>query len=397
MKDMTSDAITSGRNETVWLRDQETAGFAPLSGHANADVCVVGGGIAGMSAAYLLSREGLSVIVLEDGNLGSGETGRTTAHLANALDDRYTEIERVHGEQGAKLTAESHTAAIRRIEQTVQDEQIECQFTRLPGYLILSPGQSVSMLQEELAAARRAGLTAVTMMDASPLPSLPQPCLRFPDQGQFHPLKYIAGLAAAVVRKGGRIHTRTHATAMEGGAQRRVTTESGATVTADSIIVATNTPINDWVTMHTKQAAYRTYAIGFRIPHGSVPTGLFWDTDDPYHYVRLQPLDADHDLLIVGGEDHKTGQPGDVTDRHARLTAWTRTWLPQVGPGRLQLVRPGHGVGGWTGLYRPQSRGRLACVSRHRRFGHGDDTWNHCGPAPHRFDLWTRKRLGRLI
>ena len=118
---------------------------------------------------------------------------------------------------------------------------------------------------------------------------------------------------------------------MEGGAQRRVTTASGATVSADSIIVATNTPVNDWVTMHTKQAAYRTYAIGFRIAHGSVPTGLFWDTDDPYHYVRLHPLDGDHDLLIVGGEDHKTGQAGDVADRHARLTAWTRTWFPEAG------------------------------------------------------------------
>jgi glycine/D-amino acid oxidase-like deaminating enzyme len=250
----------------------------------------VGGGLAGISAAYLLTREGLSVLVLEDGLIGSGETGRTTAHLSNALDDRYTEIERIHGQPGARLAAESHTAAIDRIEQLVREEGIDCDFRRVDGYLILSPGQSTDVLREELAAAHRAGLRAVTYQETGPFASVPRPCLHFPHQGQFHPLKYLSALAEAVVRQGGRICTQTYVAAIDESSPVRITTSTGATVEARSVIVATNTPINDRVTMHTKQAPYRTYVVGLRIPRNAVPAALYWDTEDPYHYVRVQPM-----------------------------------------------------------------------------------------------------------
>ncbi|HET9234941.1 MAG TPA: FAD-dependent oxidoreductase, partial [Candidatus Eisenbacteria bacterium] len=101
-------------------------------------------------------------------------------------------------------------------------------------------------------------------------------------------------------------------------------------VTAQAVIVATNTPINDRVKLHTKQAPYMTYALGAAVPKGSVPSGLYWDTADPYHYIRLQSLDRDSDLLIVGGEDHKTGQADDVTERHRRLEAWARERFPMM-------------------------------------------------------------------
>ncbi len=322
---------TSGHNTSVWLQNDQRGDFGPLTVPIQTDVCIIGGGIAGMSAAYLLSREGVSVVVLEDGVVGSGETGRTTAHLANAIDNRYSNIEQLHGEQGAKLVAESHTVAIRRIKQAIDDERIDCDWSRMPGYLILSPGQELNVLREEMAAAHRAGLADVTLLDTSPIASVPRPCLRFPEQGQFHPLKYLLGLANAVIKNGGQIYTGTHADTIEGGSAARVRTASGAVVNAASIIVATNTPVNDWVTIHTKQAAYRTYVVGFRIPRGSIPMGLYWDTDDPYHYVRLQPFDQKDDLLIVGGEDHKTGQADDAGDRSARLTEWANLWFPQAG------------------------------------------------------------------
>ena len=132
--------------------------YSPLTADTSADVCIVGAGISGLTTAYLLTQVGKSVVVLDDGAIGSGMTGVTTAHLVNALDDRYFEIERLHGERGARLAAESHTAAIDRIESIVARERIECDFIRLDGYLFRAPEHDEEYLDRELAAAHRAGL-----------------------------------------------------------------------------------------------------------------------------------------------------------------------------------------------------------------------------------------------
>ncbi|WP_406698956.1 FAD-dependent oxidoreductase [Singulisphaera sp. Ch08] len=297
-----------------------------------------------MTTAYLLTREGKSVVVLDDGPLAGGETQRTTAHLSNALDDRYFEIERLHGQQGARLAAESHSAAIERIGAIVQLEQIDCDFERLDGYLFLPPGDTSDLLERELSAAHRAGLTSVEGLARAPLTCYDTgPCLRFPAQGQFHPLKYLAGLARAFQSAGGRIYTGTHVQTIEGGLPSRVKTAAGPVVTANAVVVATNTPVNDLVAIHTKQAPYRSYVIGAHVPRGAVAKGLYWDTLDPYHYVRLQqapqndaveanPLGADTEILIVGGEDHKTGQAEDQPERYARLEDWARSRFPMMGP-----------------------------------------------------------------
>src|SRR5204863_8141496 len=126
----------------------------------------------------------------------------------------------------------------------------------------------------------------------------------------FHPLKYLDAVSQAIEKKGGLIFTNTHADGFKDGTPCHVKTRNGPVVSATAVVVATNTPVNDWVEIHTKQAAYRTYVIGIRVPKGSVTKALFWDTPDPYHYVRLQD-GAAHDVLIVGGEDHKTGQADD--------------------------------------------------------------------------------------
>ena len=257
--------------------------YPALVGDARADVCVVGAGIAGLTTAYLLARRGRSVVVLDSGPVGGGQTARTTAHLSNAIDDRYTEIERLHGPDGARLAAESHAAAIDRIESIVADERIDCGFERLDGYLFAPPGESTEVLDRELAAARRAGLEGVEIAPPGAARDFDTgPCLRFPRQGQFHPLKYLAGLAEAVRRGGGRIHSGTHVRSVEALA-RPVATEAGPVVTAGAVVVATNSPINDRLAIHTKQAPYLTYVIGARVPprrrapglvlgHGSTPT-----------------------------------------------------------------------------------------------------------------------------
>jgi glycine/D-amino acid oxidase-like deaminating enzyme len=315
---------------SFWLATVQLPSFSPLTADTTADVCVVGAGIAGLTTAYLLTQVGKSVVVLDDGSIGSGMTGVTTAHLANALDDRYLEIERMHGERGARLAAESHTAAIDRIDSIVSRERIACDFSRVDGYLFCAPEHGEDLLDRELAAAHRAGLHDVQKIARAPIAFDTGPCLRFPSQGQFHPLKYLAGLAQAIERGGGRIHTGTHATQVQGGDDAAVTTSAGA-VRARHVVVATNSPVNDLVVIHTKQAPYMTYVVGARVPKNAVTTALYWDTADPYHYLRLQPLDATHDLLIVGGEDHKSGQADDTAERHPRLERWARERFPHMG------------------------------------------------------------------
>jgi glycine/D-amino acid oxidase-like deaminating enzyme/nitrite reductase/ring-hydroxylating ferredoxin subunit len=321
---------------SVWA-EQPVPEFSPLTHDVYADVCIVGAGIAGLSTGYLVARAGQRVVVLDDGPIGGGQTGQTTAHLSSALDDRYYELERLHGERGARLAAESHSAAIDRIESIVAEESINCDFERLDGYLFVPPQEPTDVLQREFEAARRAGL-CVEHVARVPLADFdPGPGLRFLGQAQFHPLKYLRGLAQAILREGGRIYTPTHAQSIETGAFARIRTQDGPVVTAGSVVVATNTPINDLVAIHTKQAAYLTYAIGARVRGGTVPRALFWDTGPqshgspaPYHYLRVHRASPAEDILIVGGEDHRTGEAGDAGDPYARLERWTRERFPSI-------------------------------------------------------------------
>ena len=325
---------TSGTTLSVWAATAGTPTEKPLDKDTNAHVCIIGAGIAGLTTAYLLAREGRDVVVLDDGPIGGGMTARTTAHLTNALDDRFYELERLFGEEGSRLAAQSHTAAIDRVATIVLEEKIDCEFERLDGYLFLPTNGRMKVLEDELPAAHRAGLTQVRRLDRAPLESFDTgPCLHFPRQGQFHPLKYLTGLAKAIERDGGRIFISTHADEIEGGKHAYVTSTSGYKVRCDSIVVATNSPVNDRMVIHTKQAPYTTYVIGARIPRGSVPNVLLWDapTDlwDPYHYIRVE-RGKDADVLIVGGEDHKTGQQHDGAQRWGKLEQWTRNRFPMV-------------------------------------------------------------------
>lgn len=329
---------TSGSNVSYWLDSVEPIRFTPLTSNLKTDVAIIGGGLAGLSVAYNLAKAGKKVVVLEDGFIGSGESGRTTAHVVNALDDRYSEIERVLGEEKCRLAAESHTAAIDFIERVSREENIDCDFTRLDGFLFLHPTDEAKTIDDEFVATNRHGIRTEKIEGVPGVAGETGICLKFPNQAQFHPLKYIKGLADSIVRNGGAIYTETrieriHKTGVK---------SKEFSVDADYVVVATNTPVNDWVTMHTKQHPYRTYVIGGLIPKDSIRPALWWDTGnmksewatDPYHYVRLQRYDETYDLLISGGEDHKTGQADkeklEEEQRYAKLERWTRKHFPAM-------------------------------------------------------------------
>jgi glycine/D-amino acid oxidase-like deaminating enzyme/nitrite reductase/ring-hydroxylating ferredoxin subunit len=339
MMENQSTVTTTGSEASVWQLDISLPKFGSLKKQLDTEVCIVGGGIAGLTTAYLLACEGISVTVLESKFIGSSETGRSTAHLTNAFDDHYQVVEHLYGIAGSQAVANSHTQAIDCIEQIVNQEQMDCGFERLDGYLFITPGTSQKLLQKELAAAHHAGLNEVEWIEHMPIASLQaSPCLRFPNQAQINPAKYIIQLAQAIIKKRGKIFDTTHVNKIQGGKPCLIDTSAGHQISAQHVVVATNTPINDTIAIHDKQSSNRTYVIGARIPKGSVKKALYWDTEEPYHYIRLQSgLNIcqseewrDYDLLIVGGEDHRVGKGPASLEPYARLEQWTRERFAMV-------------------------------------------------------------------
>lgn len=301
---------------------------APLHSDATADVCVVGAGVAGLTTAALLAREGAKVIVLDSAQPGLGESSRTTAHLSNAIDDRFYNIARWHGREGARMAARSHAAAIDRVEDFARELDIACDFRRVPGYLFADADQDESGLDEEFEAARAAGLRDVSLVPW-PIGGHGPRCLCFPGQAQISPWPYLAALTDDVVRRGGRVHGATRVHDIMEGRTAVVRTETGLRVSAKSVVVATNTPINDRFAIHTKQHPYRTYVVSLLVPEDAMPLGLYWDDGDPYHYVRLAPSRVPGMCaLIVGGEDHHTGEEEHPAPRFDRLEKWARQRFP---------------------------------------------------------------------
>jgi glycine/D-amino acid oxidase-like deaminating enzyme/nitrite reductase/ring-hydroxylating ferredoxin subunit len=341
--------VAEENTKSVWM-DSEVAEAPALDGDQRADVVVIGSGIAGLSTAYELMARGRSVIILDRGRIGSGMTARTTAHLASALDNRYASLIHARGVDTARLVYMSQAAAINRIEAIQANERIACDFQRVDGFLLLAQGTPASELDAELSACEQVGVPVTDVRAATALHTgnLVR-SLRFPDQARFHPLKYLAGLAQAIRRRGMRIFADT---AVEEAIEEKngviVKTEKG-TIRAADVVLATNSPIAGSATIHTKQAPYRTYALAATLSSGSLPDALYWDTADPYHYVRLQPHSQHRDLVIIGGEDHKSGDADDGEARLAALESWARKRLP--GMGRVthrwsgQVMEPADHVG----------------------------------------------------
>lgn len=334
-----------GESISPWNENIQMPTHQPLEEDIATDVCIVGGGIAGLLSAYCLQEEGREVCVIEAYELGSGQTGRTTAHCTYALDFGYFKLQKYHGKKAMQTVAQSHISAIKKIIEIISKEEIECDLERINGYLFASNDEitnyslqsnrekSYEFLNLELEAILDAGLSEVYMTERIPIYSFdPGPALCFPDQIQFNPLKLLKALAECVTRRGGKIYTHSHVLEIHGGDAAYVKLQNNHVVTCESIIVATNTPINDVFAIHTKQASYRSYVIALELPKGNVIKGLYWDNQDPYHYVRLIKNDQNlSDVILVGGEDHKTGQKDDPEHCYTRLENWTRKRFPDCG------------------------------------------------------------------
>ena len=259
-------------------------------GDRECDVVIVGAGIAGISTAYELAIEGSHVVVLDRGKIAGGITARTSAHLAPLCDDLTSAMISLRGEEMSRRFYESQAAAVDRIDEIQKRESIDCDFRRLDGYLFQALNTDSKIIEDELEAVRKVGAPVHRLVGVPLAHCEQQHVLRYPRQATFHPLKYLRGLVAAIEVKGGSFHCDTVVERFEERDDGKVVvTAGGGTITARAAVVATNAPIVDRVALHSKMAPYRTYAMAFTLPQGSLPDALYWDMADPYHYVRLNP------------------------------------------------------------------------------------------------------------
>ena len=319
------------RSRSLWMDVDVAPGTSKLTQDSECDTVVVGSGIAGLSTAYELSGQGRTVIVLDRGKIGRGMTARTTAHLSANNDDTFKTMIDRRGEKLARDFYVSQAASITRIEEIQSSEGIDCDFRRVDGFLFPGPQTEQSEIEEEYKASQAAGMP-VQYAKGVPLKGYESTrSLRYPNQATFHPTKYLQGLARCIKSRNGRLFADTAVMSVEEeGDGVVVKTESGKTIRAKNAVVATNSPINDRVALHSKQAPYRTYAMALQLPRGKLPDALYWDTLDPYHYVRLQPGDG-FDYLIAGGADHKSGEADDMDIRYEAIEAWIRNLVPDLG------------------------------------------------------------------
>nr|PNR54014.1 hypothetical protein PHYPA_007690 [Physcomitrium patens] len=250
--------------------------------------------------------------------------GRSTAHIMPWFDDHYHLVEKFHGFQNAKYVADGYTKAIDWIEQTVNEEKINCNFSRVDGYLYPHDDSvgTRDKLHKEFDVCKKLGLN-VDMVDLGKDPSSGGigTAMRFPNSGQFDPIKYVNGLAKAVASKGGKIHETTKVGKIE---NNQVTTEDGIVVTGGDVVLATFTPLHREQLIHSFQQPELYYAIGLKLPKGSVKKALWWDTATPCHTVRIEEKE-DYDVLLVAGEYHNAGKKSvEYLDAYSILEKWAK-------------------------------------------------------------------------
>jgi glycine/D-amino acid oxidase-like deaminating enzyme/nitrite reductase/ring-hydroxylating ferredoxin subunit len=301
------------RSASYWIATAPGPTHPALRGDAEVDVAVIGAGITGITAAWLLSQAGKRVALIEARRVAEGVTGYTTGHLTEAIDARYVALTRKFGIDGARLAANASREAIRLVRRIADDRGIACDLAALPGYLFSEREADLEPLHAEYEAARVAGVD-VSMTDRVPLPFATRAGVRFEDQAQMHVRRYLLPLVDDIVDAGGLVCEDTRVVSVDDGEPCVVTTARGR-VRAAAVLVATNVPLNR-VFLQTKIAHYRSYAIAAHVTDAPV-AGLFWDTDDPYHYLR-----SAGDVLLVGGEDHKTGTEDETSLRYERLASY---------------------------------------------------------------------------
>jgi glycine/D-amino acid oxidase-like deaminating enzyme/nitrite reductase/ring-hydroxylating ferredoxin subunit len=311
----------SGAHASYWIESTQRTDFPPMPAEVDVDVAVLGGGIAGLTTAWQLARAGKRVAVVEAARIVEGVTGYTTAKVTTSHSLIYADLVEKEGEAKAQLYADSNRAGLELIAETVASETIDCDFSRRSSFVYSEDEAEVEKLQAEVEAARSLGLPASFVTDVD-LPYAVAGAVRFDNQAQFHPRRYLLHLVGLLREAGGQVFEMTRALDVDEGDPCTVTTDRGV-LRARDVVVTTHLPVFDRGLYFAKAFPKRDYVVAAMIDAGRAPSGMYLSTESPTHSVRTTPYEGGH-LLIVGGEGHKPGAAEDTEERYARLQGWTR-------------------------------------------------------------------------
>ncbi|UXY30852.1 FAD-dependent oxidoreductase [Streptomyces sp. HUAS TT20] len=305
----------------------------PPCGDLAVEVAVIGGGVAGLSTAWELARRGHEVAVLEADRIAAGVTGHTTAKLTALHTLVYDHLRRTRGREGARLYADSQSAAIRRAAEIVADLEIECEWEQAAACTYVENPQRVTQLRAEAEAAREAGLPAEFVTETE----LPYPvagAVRVTGQAQFHPVKYLRALAGDLRRRGGTVYEGTRVTGLTEGEPCVLATDAGVSVRAREVIVATHYPVFDRALLSTRLSPRRELVVAGTVDANTAPRDMYITPEQNTRSVRSAPCTDGKRLLLVTGEHFTPGAPGiaDVEERLARLAAWATDRFPDLTP-----------------------------------------------------------------
>jgi glycine/D-amino acid oxidase-like deaminating enzyme/nitrite reductase/ring-hydroxylating ferredoxin subunit len=300
-------------NTPYWSDTASLPHFPRLKTDLHVDVVIIGGGITGITAAYLLKKAGATFALLERDQFASADTGCTTAHITCVTDTRLDELVDHFGRDHALAVWDAGQAAIDQIREIVTDQDLDCEWATVPGYLHLPPGKldaggGMESLKKDVQLAKELGIDAALL---ERIPLFDCPGIRFPNQAKFHPRKYLAGLLKVIKGEGCHVCQESPVDEI---LENPLRVRSGKfTIRCGHIFIATHVPLQGLagtlsaMLFQTKLSPYTSYAVGARVPSGTLPEACFWDTKDPYDYVRIDQTGKDN-YVIYGGEDHKTGQ-----------------------------------------------------------------------------------------
>ena len=320
-----SDATTAGSAEgmllSLWLATADATDFPELRGTVEVDVAVIGGGIAGLTAALALKRSGRTVAVLEAGRIGTGVTGHTTGKVTSLHRLAYTALDGTHGRSAARVYGLANQAAVEHIATVVAAENISCGFRRVANYTFAGTAGALPQVRAEAELAASLGLPA-TFTAEVPLPFTVAGAVRFDGQAQIHSLLYLQGLAARVDGDGSFVFEGTRASNLVEESPVKVSTGSG-TVLAGDVIVATNVPFGDHGRFETLCEPHRSYIVA--APLDAPPLdATFISADEPMRSLLTVRLNG-MTYLLTGGEGHPASEQVDAASRHASLAAYARS------------------------------------------------------------------------